>query len=135
MSRIKDKKEDVENFISELEEIMPSSYKEYIGKIEKRLSCERAFEKIIESINDLAILIIKEKRLPFPQDDEKAFEILSKQGLIKETLAVNLREAKGMRNFLAHQYDKIDDELVFEAITNKIINDANEFLKSFNEIK
>jgi uncharacterized protein YutE (UPF0331/DUF86 family) len=100
--RIRDKKEEIERYILELKEIMPNDYKEYSRKIEKRLTCERAFEKIIEATNDLAILIIKDKRLILPSEDEKTFEILSKGKFISEELAVRLRQAKGMRNILAH---------------------------------
>jgi hypothetical protein len=37
---------------------------------------------------------------------------------------------KGMRNILAHEYGKINDELVFEAITGEITADAEEFIAS-----
>jgi uncharacterized protein YutE (UPF0331/DUF86 family) len=129
MGRVEDKKEDIELFISELVEVMPNSYEEYSVSIEKRLACERAFEKIIEATNDLAILFIKEHRLPLPSEDEKAFDILAKSKLIQEELALKLKQAKGMRNVLAHQYDNIDDEIIFEAIHDEIIKDVEEFLE------
>jgi len=128
MGRIEDKKQLVEEFLNELEEIIPGSYEDYIKNTEKRLACERAFEKIIEAANDLAILIIKDKRLSLPSEDEKAFGIIANAKIISENLASRLKKAKGMRNRLAHQYDKIDDEIIFEAITKEIIKDARELL-------
>ena len=129
MGRIDDKKGDILLFICELKEVMPESYGEYSVSVEKRLACERAFEKIIEAVNDLAILFIKEKRLLLPSEDEKAFDILAKSKMISEELALKLRQAKGMRNILAHQYDKIDDEVIFEAIHDEIIKDVLKFLE------
>ena len=129
MTRIEDKKEQINKFLIELEEVLPDSYEEYTQKIEKKLACERAFEKIREAINDLAILVIKDKRLPLPSEDEKAFEILANAKIIPENLAFSLKQAKGMRNRLAHQYDNIDDEIIFKAITKDIIKDAGEFLE------
>ena len=82
MGRIEDKKEGIGDFISDLEEVIPANYEEYKANKEKRLACERAFERIIEAVNDLAILFIKEKRLPLPDEDEKAFDILANDGVM-----------------------------------------------------
>jgi len=131
MGRIEDKKQAVERFIRELEEVLPSDYEEYQSNLSKKLASERAFEKIIESVNDLAILWIKEKRLQLPSEDEKAFDILANSKLINEKLARRLKKAKGMRNILAHQYDNLDEETIFEALQKEIIIDAEEFLEAF----
>ena len=34
-----------------------------------------------------------------------------------------------MRNIISHQYGKIDDEIVFAAITQELDDDAREFIK------
>ena len=128
MSRIEDKLEEVENYLSELEEVIPNSFEEYEESIEKRLACERAFEKIVESVNDLAILFIKEKRLQLPEEDVKAFDVLADKKIISREISEKLKQAKGMRNFLAHQYGRVDNELIFEAINGPIFEDVKEFL-------
>lgn len=61
MGRTEDKFEEVKQYLNDLESVIPNNFEEYMNSIEKRLVCERAFEKIIESVNDLAILFIKEK--------------------------------------------------------------------------
>ena len=51
--------------------------------------------------------------------------------VIKMSLKILLEtneNAKGMRNLIVHEYGKIDDEIVFEAITKELIKDANKFL-------
>jgi uncharacterized protein YutE (UPF0331/DUF86 family) len=128
MGRIEDKILEVENYLSDLERILPDTFEDYLQNLEKRLACERTFEKIIESVNDLAILLIKEKRFELPDEDIKAFEILADKKIISQQLAEKLKQAKGMRNFLAHQYNKIDDELVFESLQSSIREDVEEFL-------
>ena len=133
MSLIKDKIKEVENYLSELEKVIPEDIDVYLKNLEKRLACERAFEKIIESVNDLAILIIKEKRFQMPNEDIKAFDVLSEKNIISEGLASNLKKARGMRNFLAHQYGKVDDELVFEAIQKEIFEDVNDFINQIEK--
>ncbi len=99
----------------------------YLSSLEKRLACERAFEKIIEAVNDLAILFIRQKRYDL-KNEAKIFNILSERSIIPQILGERLQQAKGMRNFLIHQYEKIDDELVFEAVSSEIENDAREFI-------
>lgn len=130
MGRIEDKKKEIMEFIEELESVVPNNLDTYMSSIEKRLACERAFEKITEATNDLAILFIKNKRLVLPTEDEKAFDILAKAGIINEDLSFKLRQAKGMRNILAHQYDKLDDEIIFEAIHDRIVKDVKNFLET-----
>ena len=128
MGRVQDKIKEAEEYLSELEEIAPNSFEEYMNNLEKRLACERALEKIIEAVNDLAILFIKEKKLPMPDEDIKAFDILSKRSTIPAELSEKLKQAKGMRNFISHQYGKINNELVFEAIDGEILRDARLFI-------
>lgn len=133
MSLISDKIKEVEKYLSDLEKVAPETIEVYLKNLDKRLACERAFEKIIESVNDLAILIIKEKRFQMPNEDIKAFEVLSDKKIISKELADSLKEAKGMRNFLAHQYGKVDDELVFEAVQKEIFNDVDEFISQIEK--
>ena len=129
MGRVEDKYLEVVEFVKNLEDILPDDYDEYMSILEKRLACERAFEKIVEAVSDLAILIIRERGLVLPSDDEKAFDVLVGAKIISEGLALKLKDAKGMRNILAHQYDNINDEIVYEAIHDEIIKDVRDFLE------
>jgi len=135
MERINDKKNEIEKYLKELDAILPQNFEEYLANLEKRLACERAMEKIIEAVNDFAIILIKEKRLPTPKDDLNAFDILSDKEIISKELSAKLKDAKGMRNFLAHQYGKIDDELVFQAVSEELPKDVEEFLEKMEKIK
>ncbi|MBU0614945.1 MAG: DUF86 domain-containing protein [Nanoarchaeota archaeon] len=130
MARIDDKIEEIRNYLDELSDIMPSSFDLYSSSLEKRLACERSFEKIVEAMVSLALLVITTKRMPKPSEDNKAFDILSQEKIISPKLAIKLKEAKGMRNILAHEYGQIDDELVFEAVTEEITADAEELISS-----
>ena len=130
MSKISDKIDEIKEYLNELAEIAPSKIEEYKSNIEKKEACERYFEKIVEAITDLAFLIIKNKKLKIPEDDIDAFNILLENRIIDSNLENKLRDAKGMRNIISHQYGKIDDEIVFAAITQELDDDAREFIKS-----
>jgi len=131
-SRINDKIIEIEKLLSELENIMPSNIEQYLSNFEKKAACERYFERIIEASVDLAFLIIKTEKLKIPSEDTEAFFILAENKIIDKNLAEKFRQAKGMRNILAHEYGKVDDELVFEALTNEILSDVKNLL---NKIK
>lgn len=131
--RVKDKINEIEKHLDELAEIKPDNIEEYIKDLKTKAACERYAEVIIEAIIDLAFLIIKDKKLPSPESDLHAFDILSQNKIIANELAVKLQDAKRMRNILAHEYGEVDDEIVFHAIKEEIERDAREFIESVKE--
>lgn len=133
MDRINDKTEDIIAFLDYLDEIVPSSLEEYKSDQLKKAACERYFEKIMEALTDIAFYVIKIKGLRIPQDDGDAFEVLKENKIIGMDLSKKLREAKGMRNIIAHEYGKIDDEIVFESIKEQLGKDAEEFLSQIEK--
>lgn len=131
--RIKDKINEIEEFAEFLLNRIPPTVKEYKENLEKKAICERYFEKIVEAAVDLAILLIRYKKIESPEDDDKSFKILSKNSIISEKLSIRLSDAKGMRNIIAHEYGKINDEIVFEAISSELLKDVSEFINSIND--
>ncbi len=134
MTRIKDKIEQINGFLEELNSIIPSNLEEYKSSIEKKAACERYVEKIVEAVTDLAFLAIKNKKFRIPEDDIDAFNILSENEIIDYDLTARLKNAKGMRNIISHQYGKIDDEIVFEAITEELEKDVKNFISIIQKI-
>lgn len=127
--RIPDKIESIEIYLGELLEITPENFRQYSSDKKTKAACERYFEKIVEAAVDLAFLIVKQQGLKIPEEDKEAFDILAADEIINPELAVKLKEAKGMRNILAHQYGTVDDEIVFRSITEEIGRDTREFIK------
>jgi len=126
--RVLDKLEELKGYVSELEEIMPGNLQEY-ADLKTKAACERYFERIMEAVMDLSFLIIKEKGCKIPEEDKEAFDILVKEGVISQELSEKLKDAKGMRNIIAHEYGKIDDELVFHSITEELVEDIKSLIK------
>jgi len=135
MTRVIDKINEISQFLEELGNIAPSSFEEYKSSIEKKAACERYVEKIVEAATDLAFLIIKDKKLRIPEDDSDAFNILLENKVIDDALATKLKNAKGMKNIISHQYGKIDDEIVFEAITQELGRDVRKFVEVVEKIQ
>ncbi len=130
--RVKDKIDDITTYLEELQTIKPENLREY-KETKTRAACERYFEKIIETVTDTSFIIIKQKKLKMPEDEKNSFNILKEAEIIDKKLCRRLREAKGMRNLLVHQYGRVDDEIVFKAVTEELEEDVKEFIKSLKE--
>ncbi len=128
MTRITEKITEIDEYFDQLSQIKPDTVEEYKGNLEKKAACERYVEKIVEAATDLAFLVIKVKKLSIPEDDINAFALLAENNIIDETLATKLKNAKGMKNIIAHQYGKINDDVVFEAITEELEQDIEAFM-------
>lgn len=128
--RINDKIGEIEGFLCDLNEFKPGSLKEYLQDSLRRAACERIVEKLIEALVDLAFLTAKHLEIKIPEEitDTEIFELLAERKLVSHGLCESLKEAKGMRNWLAHEYGKVDDEIVYEALDSEIVRDAESFI-------
>lgn len=132
--RILDKIKEISNFLEELSEIIPQNYESYRNSFRDRASCERYFEKIVVACVELGYFIIKYKKLELPTKDKELFVILEKSKIISPVLSKKLIEAKGMRNILAHEYGKVNDQMVYESVHEEIISDIEEFLTLIEKV-
>lgn len=130
MTRVDDKIEEIEKFIEQLKSFLPPDFDDYESDFQTKAACERYCEKIIEAVVDIAFLMIKELKLKIPEEDKEAFIILADKQIISSNLSAKLQDAKGMRNILAHEYGKVDDNIVFHAVTEELENDVREFLEN-----
>lgn len=135
--RTKDKIKEIEKYSTELFSTIPANLELENYKKDFRIKaiCERYFEKIIEATVDLAFLMIKDNKLKIPEEDTEAFDILANGNIISSELAQKLKEAKGMRNIIAHEYGKIDDEIVFHSITDELEKDVKELIKDIKKAR
>ncbi|AJF62901.1 MAG: hypothetical protein QT11_C0001G0765 [archaeon GW2011_AR20] len=132
--RIKDKIQDITIYLKQLSKIKSKTFNEYEKDFKTKAACERYFEKIAEATFDLAILVIKEKNLQIPEQDYEAFNILENEKIINIDLANKLRNMKGMRNIIAHQYGDVDDKIMYATISKGLSRDVKTFLKLVNKI-
>lgn len=127
-NKLTDKIEEIATYLEQLETIKPSSLEEYQKNFEKKAACERYFEKIVEAVVDLAFLTLKDKNIKIPEEDKEAFDLFAEKRIMTEELAAKLKDAKGMRNILSHQYGDVNDALVFESVAEELVDDVESFL-------
>ncbi|MCF7875979.1 DUF86 domain-containing protein [Candidatus Bipolaricaulota bacterium] len=109
----------LEGYLSELEEVLPETYEDY-KTIEKRRSTERLLQLAIEAVIDTCNLVVSGLDLGLPSEENDLFDKLAEEGIISEDTKNILYEMRGFRNILVHEYATVDNGLVFEAAQENI---------------
>ncbi len=128
--RLLSKIDDINKYLEELHTISLTSLEEYKESIEKKRACERLLQILIESVIDISYLVYKYKNMGVPKDDDSVIEGLHKKKVVNKRIKDLILELKGFRNILVHKYGTVDDELVFENLTENI-NDFEELKDYF----
>jgi len=125
--RILIKIDELKGYLQELAQIMPSDFSEY-QSIEKKRSCERLLQLSIESVIDMCKILVSNLRLGIPSEEIDLFESLFKRGIITDEILRMLKEMRGLRNILVHEYAEVDDKLIFKILHTRL-NDFDNFIK------
>lgn len=76
----------------------------------------------------LAELVIKLKKLRTPQTYAEAFDILGERGILPAEFAFSFAAIAGFRNFLAHDYEKIDGMVICTEVMKRL-EDVEQYLQ------
>lgn len=120
----------MESYLSELEEVLPETYENY-KKVEKRRSTERLLQLAIQTVIDICNIVVSGLDLGLPSEENDLFDKLADEGVISEDTKNNLYEMRGFRNILVHEYATVDNQLVFETAQES----TEDFRKFASEIK
>jgi uncharacterized protein YutE (UPF0331/DUF86 family) len=132
-NRILEKTKEIEQYLQELYEFFPEDYENYKNSLSIKAACERYFEKIIEAVISTSFLFIRLKEYGDVGDEDGAFSLLANRGSISSELAEKLKEAKGMRNIIIHEYGEIENIQVYTAIAEELKRDVEEFILQIME--
>jgi uncharacterized protein YutE (UPF0331/DUF86 family) len=121
----------IENQLNLLEEWSPGNKEEFLGDLKLQAAIERKIQNIIEAVIQICTQLVKFFNLGPPTSEDSILELL-KPKLKNYDL---IMEFKKLRNFLVHQYIKIDSEKIFSYLkhfqedTLKIIQEFKEIIK------
>lgn len=130
-NRILLKLDEMQKYINDLKEMLPTSEDEYVENKIIRRACEKTIELAIESLIDVCSMIISVEKLDLPKDEDTIFDILVKNKIIDLALSSKLNEIKGFRNVIVHKYGDVDDSLSYEFLSNEL----DDFDKFYDLIK
>jgi uncharacterized protein YutE (UPF0331/DUF86 family) len=68
----------------------------------------------------LHAMLVSGLRLGLPAEEDDLFEKLAERGILARPMADGVRQMKGLRNILVHEYARIDDALVFENVRHRL---------------
>ncbi|MDY6820549.1 MAG: DUF86 domain-containing protein [Deferribacterota bacterium] len=106
----------MDHYINELEEAKPACYQDYIRNKILNYGIERLIQLIIDLALDINNIIIKDKDRPPATDYFNSFIDLVEIGVLEHEFAYKIASSTELRNRLIHEYEKIDNKIVYQSI-------------------
>ena len=88
----------------------------YLDDFDLQLISERLLQLIVEVGTDINTYLLVQLHQDTPTTYFDSFIKAGQRGIITRELAAQLAQSAGMRNRLVHQYEDIDNKIVFAAI-------------------
>jgi uncharacterized protein YutE (UPF0331/DUF86 family) len=117
--RLLAKLDELDGYLGELRSIAPLRFEEYLS-VEKKRACERLVQVLVEAVIDVCALLVAGLRLGLPGEEDDLFEKLAQRGVISNPMSDTLRRMKGLRNLLVHEYGRVNDEIVFDTVHQRL---------------
>lgn len=96
-----------------LAEMSLEAYKEYPVN---EVLAERYLERMIGRMIDINYHLITELDNPPPKDYYESFITLGRLKILGSNFAGQIAQSAGLRNRIAHEYDEIDEEKIYEGV-------------------
>ena len=99
-----------------LGEISQLTIREYEGDLYRRKAAERLLQELIEAAIDINTHLIVELGGTVPDTYYETFLKLESLKVLSRELSQGLAPSAGLRNRLVHEYDTIDDSVVYDSV-------------------
>lgn len=114
--RICAKLEKLQTYYTELKSLSSISLDEYISNSIYRRAVERTMQLIVECATDINNMLLKMQSGKGATDYFNSFIDIAEQDIIPIEFALKIAPSTGLRNILVHEYEKINDEVVYSSI-------------------
>jgi uncharacterized protein YutE (UPF0331/DUF86 family) len=102
--------------LEQLRRLARLKVEEYLSDPRNEALGERFLERIIGRIIDINFHLITEKTNATPRDYHDSFLRLGSMGFLNPEVAARFARLAGLRNRIAHEYNGLDEKLIFAAI-------------------
>lgn len=106
----------IQDDLSILKNFKDITLDDYLKDQNSQLSVERLLERISGRVIDLNYHILKSEYETIPVDYYTSFIEIAKNKIIDEDFAHEIAKMTGLRNALAHDYDKLDQNKIHSSI-------------------
>jgi len=117
-------------YLAELEKYHSIPFRDYIAE---RRAVERLLILLIQSAIDIVSHLLADRGPLRPDTYRELFVAAADAGLLNKSLARSFEQAAGLRNILIHEYEKIDDRLVWKSLP-RAVKDSKAFLAAMEKI-
>jgi len=101
------------------------------NKLIKR-AIERTIQLIVESATDINNMILRGLGEPSATDYFNSFIELGEKAVLDMPFAIQIAPSTGLSNIIVHEYQKIDDEIVYNSI-EKTLKCYSQYIKKINK--
>ena len=117
----------IERCLKRIEEEYQENPLHLSDNLERQDSIILNLQRACEASIDMAMHLVRKKKLGIPQESRDAFDLLFKAGVISESLSLKLQSMVGFRNIAVHDYQSLNLEVV-QSIIEKHLNDFREWI-------
>lgn len=130
--KIKEKFSRSKDYISLINKILESSEDDFIRNFEHQVIAERSFEVLTQIMLDICTHIIAMSQTTSPTSYSDCMTKLGKINILNEERSLKYSTLIKMRNVIVHQYDTINLSMLYESLSDLLI-DFDNFKKEILE--
>ena len=116
-----------------INEKMPSSVDELKNDIDRQDIILINLERLIQQMVDLALVVLADYTSVRPDSMAESFRMLAEENVIENELAENLARAVGFRNIAVHEYQRLNWNIVWTIIHERL-DDFKKFAKKIDKL-
>lgn len=107
-------------YLKQLENVNQYTLENYLDNFFIKRTAERLIQLIVETATDInGHLIVSNENKP-PSDYYSSFIKLGEYKILDKNFAKKIAPSAGLRNRLVHEYEEIDDKIVYKSIQKTI---------------
>jgi len=133
LSVIENKISSIKKYLNIIERYKIYSREEIENNIDIKGAIERYLYLVAQATIDLAEAIISFKKFRKPSTMSESFYILEENNIISKDLTQKMVGMTGFRNAVAHDYEKINYDLVYKII-HRDIKDIENFIEIASKV-
>ena len=118
----------LQEYLNEIKSYQTLTWEDYQSSKQVRRAVERLIQLIVDVAVDINIHALVDSGNPPPNNAYDSFIKASEIGFIPKKLAEEIAPSTGERNIIVHDYEVIDDAVVFESI-HEVIEMYNNYLE------
>jgi uncharacterized protein YutE (UPF0331/DUF86 family) len=110
----------MKEYLDQLQKFTPASYEDYLQDLVSKYAVERLLQLIVDLALDINNIILSALKNPPAADYFSSFTDLAEYHVLNAEFAYKIAPSTGLRNRLIHEYEEINDAIVFKGISQTI---------------